>query len=180
MGFLILAFPVLEIWGLFYFGAKLGFVNTLFWLLAAAVLGFGLIRAQGVFLLKNFQSSLAKGQVPADQIFHSLLMFVAGVMLIIPGFFTDVLALILIVPGPRHVALKFLRARLEKKIREGSFRMASFGGMGGMGGFSGGFGGFGSSGTRPKPRDVTPLQIDSQAGSDVIDVTPIKRNDDND
>lgn len=182
MGLLILAFPVLEIWGLFYFGAKLGFVNTVFWLLAAGVLGFGLIRAQGLYLLTNVQASLAKGQLPADKIFHSLLMFVAGVLLIVPGFFTDLLALILIIPGPRHVALGFLRTRLQKKMREGSFRMASFGNMGG---FAGGFGGFG---TRPKAgeemkdvnqgfRDVTPRQL---SGDEVIDIKPIKRTEDND
>lgn len=183
MGLLLIALPAAEIWGLFYFGSKLGFVNTLFYLLAAAVLGFGLIRAQGLYLLGNFQATLAKGQIPANQIFSSLLVFIAGALLVVPGFLSDVVALLLLLPGSRHLIALSVRKKLEKKMREGSFRMASFGNMGG---FSTGFGGFGTQGPRPSSqqqpdgevfRDVTPRQLH---GDEVIDVTPIKRSDETD
>lgn len=181
MGLLFLALPALEIWGLFFFGAKIGFVNTLFFLLASAVLGFGLIRAQGAYLLANFQATLQRGQVPANQIFSSLMVFLAGVLLIVPGFFSTATAILLLLPGTRHLIAHFIRKKIEQKMRAGTFRMASFGNMGGFSaGFKGGFEGFDPRGPRSTShgehdgdvfRDVTPHQI---TGDEVIDVTPIK------
>lgn len=184
MGLLFIALPAIEIWSLFFFGARIGFVNTLFWLLAAGVLGFGLIRAQGAYLLGNFQKTLAQGQLPANQIFNSLMVFIAGALLIVPGFFSDFVAILLLLPGTRHLIAYWIRSKVEKKMRAGTFRMASFGNMGG---FAGGFGQQ-APGPRPKSRadeaseifrDVTPRQILGE-NDEIIDITPIKRSDDKD
>lgn len=111
-----------------------------------------------------------------------MMVFLAGLLLIVPGFFSSAFAVLLLLPGTRHLIAHLLKKKIEQKMRAGTFRMASFGKMGG---FSGGFGGFGAPGARPGPtsrqehdgdvfRDVTPHQI---SGDEVIDVTPIKRSD---
>lgn len=176
MGLLFLAFPVLEIWSWFFVGGRIGFANTMFAFIAAGVLGFGLIRTQGAFLLTNFQASLAKGELPAERILSAIVVFVAGALFIVPGFFSDLIALILVVPGTRHLAVGAVRKSLKKKMQNGSFRMASFGNFGGFGaGFKSG-----PNSTQPGDfqnafRDVTPKEIRKSA--DIIDIKPIKRSD---
>ena len=153
---LLLAFPVAEIIILFKVGDHIGLANTFFALLASAVFGIGLIRTQGLFLLKNLQSSLARGEAPADSIIHSMLIFLSGAFFIFPGYLSDVIALLLVIPGTRHFFARLVRKTLMKKMRQGKVHFQSFGGFG-----AGGFG-------KPRPpsgsplRDVTPLELRSK------------------
>jgi UPF0716 protein FxsA len=162
--FLLLIFllPAIEIYLFIKVVGQFGFINTLFALLAAGVLGAGIAKAQGRYMLMKMQGSLAQGQVPAKEVLHGLLIFVGGVLFLIPGFATDVAALVFVVPGLRHMLAAFLKRKLEKQIKSGQFRFT----YGQFGGFGGGFR------TRPEPpgasgdweRDVSPK---------VIDVSPI-------
>ena len=165
---LLLGFPVLEIWVLFRVGDQIGLANTFFALLASAVFGFGLIRSQGFFLLRNVQASLAKGEMPSKSIFHSILILLAGAFFMFPGYISDFIGLILLLPGSRHVVASLMQRKLEQKMREGSLRFQSFGG-----GFAGGFGARPRSGA--SVRDVSPLELE-QHTHDVIDITPKKEN----
>lgn len=170
MALLFLLFPFLELFMIFRIGAKLGVANTLFWFVAAGVLGFGVVKAQGRFLMSGFQASLARGEIPANQALHSALIFFGGLALIVPGFLSDTVGLLFILPGTRHVIALYLKKTLEKKLRAGSFKIFT---MGNMGGFGGGFAGgprpsdppFGA-GSNGDLRDVSPREI----RGDVIDV----------
>ncbi len=161
---ILLGFPVLEIWVLFKVGDQIGLANTFFALLASAVFGFGLIRSQGLFLLRKVQTSLAKGEMPSKSIFHSILIFLAGAFFIFPGYISDFIGLILLLPGSRHLVASLMQRKLAQKMREGAVRFQTFGG-----GFVGGFG------TRPRSssgvRDVSPLELQRHQ-HDVIDITP--------
>lgn len=170
---LIIGFPVLEIYLLFKVGAVIGVANTFFYLLASAVFGIGLIRTQGSFLIQNLQSSLAQGQLPANALLHSLLIFLSGAFFTFPGYISDVIGLVLLIPGSRHLVAYAMKKKLEQKMRDGSMRFAA-GGFG-PGGFSftssAGFG-------RGTMRDVSPLEIDSSSKDEeheVIDITPSKK-----
>lgn len=167
MFFLFIAYPVLEIYLLFKIGAQIGLANTFFYLLASAVFGIGLIRSQGAYLMRNAQTSLAAGQIPANQMLHSILIFLSGAFFIFPGFISDVVGLFLLLPGTRHLAAFLMKKKFAQMLRDGSVRFAS--------------NGFGfTAGTWPQGpaqpmRDVSPLEIDSQSNHEVIDITPIKK-----
>ena len=145
-------------------------MNTLFAFLAAGVLGFGIVRTQGRFFLGGFQASLAKGEIPAKQALHSALIFFGGLGLIVPGFLSDAVGLLFVLPGSRHAIASYLKYVLAKKVGSGAFRVFTMGNMPP----------FGSSAPGPQPgprpgewRDVSPRALDSFSGGDVIDVEPV-------
>lgn len=160
MGLLLFLFPILEILTIVKIGGAIGFVNTMFAFIAAGVLGFGIVKSQGRFLLGGFQASLAKGEVPANQALHSILIFIGGIGLMVPGFLSDAVGILFILPGTRHVIALYLKSTLERKLRSGGFRVFTMGNMGP-------FGGPHRPPQRPGEwRDVSPREIHG----DVIDV----------
>jgi UPF0716 protein FxsA len=170
---LILIMPVLEIWILVRVGSEFGVVNVLFALAAAMILGGGLAKAQGRYMMQTFQNSVARGEVPNARVFHSLLIFIGGILLFIPGFLSDAVGILMILPGTRHLLALWLRAKMTSQIRSGNFRAFSsvnFGGFGAGFGFPGG-----SSGMNRDPRDVSPKELD--ASQEIIDITPIAKDD---
>lgn len=101
--FLVLV-PVLD---LALLGHLIGFWNTVFLVLGTACLGFALIRHQGVSALQAGRQKLAAGQMPLTEMTTGVFLALAGVLFIHPGFITDVLGLLCLVPGVRSlVALK--------------------------------------------------------------------------
>jgi UPF0716 protein FxsA len=173
---LIFLLPVAEIWLLIEVASRYGVINTIFALVAFGVLGAGLARAQGLYILRNLQGTVSRGEVPTQQILQSVLVFIGGVLFIIPGFITDAVALLMVLPGSRHLLAYLLKKKIAKNIQSGRFQVFTA-----SSGFGAGFGtGFGQSGpfgnsSQGPVRDVTPLRIgDSDAADAVIDVTPIK------
>lgn len=165
---LILLLPVLEIYVLVKVGSSIGVVNTLFALLAIGVLGAGLAKTQGRYILSRLQANLSRGEVPTTQILQGVLVFIGGILFLIPGFITDVMGLLLVLPGTRHLIAAWMRKSMEKKMAGGQFKVFTSGPFG-MGGFGGSF--------RTGPRGPADDYASSDEGRDVtpkvIDVTPI-------
>lgn len=110
----LLALPLVEI-GLFVtLGAKLGLWLTLGWVVLTGVLGVLLLKsmalAGGETLRRGFQEGL---QDPLSPLAHRALVGVAAVLLILPGFFTDALGLVLLLPPVRAVIIKGLAGRMR-------------------------------------------------------------------
>jgi UPF0716 protein FxsA len=86
-------------------GGRLGVTWTLMWLVLAALLGAMVIRVQGWMTLLRAREALARGQLPALEMLEGLALVLAGILLIIPGFFTDLLALVLVIRPLRRALL---------------------------------------------------------------------------
>jgi UPF0716 protein FxsA len=164
MFLLVIGFFVAEIYVLWSAVSHYGFVNTFFALLASAVLGAGLARSQGRYIIAKMQTSLAKGEPPAAEVVQGILVFAGGLLFILPGFVSDFVGLLCVLPGTRHLLARHVRNRFAKQVGKGNFRVFTFG----MGGPFPGAGPFGRPAPEPDSepwtRDVTPK---------VIDVTPI-------
>lgn len=113
---LFVAIPVVEVWLLIKVGGEIGALFTLAWLILAGIFGINLIRYQGAATLMNMRQQLSMGQPPAQAVINGMLLAVAGVLLIIPGFFSDFIALLLILPPVRGLILK--RWSNKAKVRE--------------------------------------------------------------
>ena len=115
---LLLAFilvPVIEI-GLFIkVGGFLGFWPTIGLVLITAFVGASLVRSQGLQTLMSVQTRLQQGELPAQQIFEGVLLAVAGVLLLTPGFLTDALGMTMLLPAPRAMMAKYLMAKVVLK-----------------------------------------------------------------
>lgn len=109
-GALLFLVPIVELYVLLKVGGYVGALNTLGLLVFAVIGGLLLLRVQGLATLKQFRETVARGQLPAEQLLDRAMLMLAGVLFVIPGFLTDVLALGLLLPLlRRYLARMFLR-----------------------------------------------------------------------
>ncbi|HHY0354921.1 TPA: FxsA family protein [Vibrio cholerae] len=106
--FLFIAVPVIEIALFIQVGGVLGVWPTIALVLLTAIVGASLVRSQGLQTLLTVQQRLAQGQLPAQQILEGVMLAVAGVLLLTPGFFTDILGMLVLLPAPRAYFAKQL------------------------------------------------------------------------
>jgi len=118
---LICALPLLEIAGFVVIGGRIGLGLTLLWLLAAGMAGLALIRHGGLNALIKLQTALQEGREPGHSLIDGAVMVAAGLLLIVPGFVSDVLALILVLPFTRNFLLRHAAHHFETRVyRPGS------------------------------------------------------------
>ncbi|HWP57581.1 MAG TPA: FxsA family protein [Candidatus Acidoferrales bacterium] len=121
--FVFTVVPIVELYVLIKIGNVLGALNTVVLLVATALAGAFLVRLEGIRTFARMTSNLARGIVPAEELVDGLLIFVAGVLLITPGIFTDVLALFLLIPFSRAFMKRWLRRRFDRMIASGRARL---------------------------------------------------------
>lgn len=119
--------PIIEIALFIELGGFLGTWPTLGIVILTALLGSTLLRQQGFQTMNRLQSSLKEGQNPVDPMAHGALLLVAGVVLITPGFFTDAVGLLLMLPPVRAALIKWGAARFmnSKNIHVSGFGQPS-------------------------------------------------------
>jgi UPF0716 protein FxsA len=99
---LFLSISVLEIYLLIQVGSEIGGVMTVILILLTAMAGSHLVRTQGLSTLAKVQRASASGELPAIAMFEGVAILIAGILLVTPGFFTDSLGFILLVPAFRR------------------------------------------------------------------------------
>lgn len=112
---IFISVPIIEIYLLISVGRVIGVWWTIGLIITTAVVGVWLLRLQGYGALQRAQRSLEAGEIPTDSLMEGLFLLVAGLLLITPGFFTDTLGFLCLVPPLRlylarrafaHVMLK--------------------------------------------------------------------------
>ncbi|WP_159586950.1 FxsA family protein [Chelativorans xinjiangense] len=110
--FLLLSIPLLEIAVFVVIGGQIGVLPTLALVLATAVAGSILLRIQGFGVLSRVQKTLNEGRVPGRELVHGVMILIAGILLLTPGFVTDTLGFLLFIPAVRDIGWAFLRDRI--------------------------------------------------------------------
>ena len=123
--FLFLVVPIVEIFLLIQVGSVIGPWWTILCVVGTAVVGAYLLRQQGLTTLARFQNNMASGVVPAKEMLEGIALLIGGALLMTPGFFTDTIGFLCLLPFTRGFIV-------DKVISRSSFT------VGGMGGFSGG------------------------------------------
>ncbi|XQW85463.1 FxsA family protein [Thalassotalea piscium] len=103
---LFILIPIIEISVLMKVGAWFGLWPTIAIVIITAWLGAKYVKQQGLATLNSLQNKMAQGQMPSDEIVEGLLLLVAGVLLVTPGFVTDLLGLLLLLPLIRKSIIK--------------------------------------------------------------------------
>lgn len=98
---LLLAFPVLDLYLLVRIGAAIGFFSVFIWVLIAATLGLRLLQFRSWTLWHRLQLCLSRGEHPARELLNSAVVMIAALLLILPGVVSDLLALICLIPTSR-------------------------------------------------------------------------------
>jgi UPF0716 protein FxsA len=120
IGFIAVALPFLEIAGFVWLGGKLGVFVTLIWVIGAMLAGLALLRHTGLQAVGRLRAALAEGKEPGHSIIDSACFAAAAILLIIPGFVSDALALILLLPATRHWLLRRTAAHFETRVYRSS------------------------------------------------------------
>ena len=123
---LFVALPIGEIWLLLAIGRHIGFWPTLGFVIAIGAVGAALARAEGTRVFRELQRARQEGRVPEEGLISGLLVMIAGILFVLPGFITDVIAIILVFPLTRRLIVRAVRVWMEKKISEGSMRITTF------------------------------------------------------
>ena len=120
MGFVLfiifVVVPIAELYVLIQIGQAIGVLPTIALLIADSLLGAWLMRSQGRAAWMRFNAALAEGRVPGREVMDGALVIFGGALLLTPGFLSDILGLILLLPPTRAVVRKILLARFGSRI----------------------------------------------------------------
>jgi UPF0716 protein FxsA len=120
----LLLFPAVEIYLLIKIGAEIGALAVIVWLVGTAFFGVNILRYLGTTAMLNAARQMRTGTAPAHTLADALVKAIAALLLIIPGFVTDFLALLLFIPPLRYWLIK---RWLRKFALKSSMGAASFG-----------------------------------------------------
>ena len=108
-----IAVPIAEIAIFVEVGSQWGLWPAIGAIFATAVAGSILIRHQGVAVLRRVRDEVSAGRFPARQVFDGLCLLIAGTLLLLPGFITDAVGFILLVPVIRYFVMSSLTNRIQ-------------------------------------------------------------------
>jgi UPF0716 protein FxsA len=100
---LIIGLPVLEIFLMIKVGGKVGALNTIALIFLTAIIGIYFAKLQGIQTLKSGMANLYQNKIPAYDLLSGASIAIAALLLIIPGFFTDFLGFLLLIPFTRKI-----------------------------------------------------------------------------
>ena len=107
--------PLLEIYLFIEIGGQIGAFNTILIILSTAIAGIYFVRLQGLSTLKSGVTQIYQNQIPIYEMMSGAALAVAAVLLIIPGFATDIVGFLLIIPLTRNLIFKFLGKKYTKR-----------------------------------------------------------------
>jgi UPF0716 protein FxsA len=113
---LFIVVPVVELYVIIQIGGLIGVWPTLALLLADAVLGSLLLRHQGRGAWRRFNEALAERRFPGREVADGLMIAVGGTLLLTPGFLTDIVGLLFLMPPTRAIARRLLRGYVTRRF----------------------------------------------------------------
>ena len=159
---LFIAVPIAELYVIIQIGQAIGVLPTIGLLILDSVLGAALMRAQGRAAWMRFNRALAEGRVPGREVLDGALVIFGGALLLTPGFLSDLLGLILLLPPTRAIVRTMLVRRFGARIAAGAASGAQAR-MGRMFTFE--------AGARPGPRSGRGARPGSAHDDDVVEGT---------
>ena len=112
---IILFVPLIEIYLFIQIGGQIGAFNTILIILLTAVIGIYFVRLQGLNTLKSGITQLYRNQIPIYEMMSGAALAFAALLLIIPGFATDTIGFLLILPITRNLIFKYLGRKYKKE-----------------------------------------------------------------
>ncbi|TRW48524.1 FxsA family protein [Aliidiomarina halalkaliphila] len=120
---LFIVVPLIEILVLIQVGQVIGGLNTILLLIVTAVVGASLVRSQGLRAWSQAQQRMAMGEMPGQQLAEGMIIFMAGVMFVTPGFVTDIVAVVFLLPGFRQAFARKVMQRMQMHTMHGGVHM---------------------------------------------------------
>ena len=111
----IIGIPLIEIYLMIKVGGVIGAFNTIFLIFFTAITGIYFARLEGINTLRSGFNQLIKNEIPVYEIISGAALTFAALLLIIPGFLTDIIGFLLIIPITRKMIVKNISTKFNKK-----------------------------------------------------------------
>ncbi|HEU0101678.1 MAG TPA: FxsA family protein [Mycobacteriales bacterium] len=115
----LIAVPIVELYVILQVGQQIGALATVVLLVAVSLLGAALLRREGARAWRAFREATLRGRVPAREVADGFLVLLAGALLLTPGFATDVVGLLLLLPPVRAVLRRWLTSYATRAMIDG-------------------------------------------------------------
>ena len=110
-----IAIPLIEVILFITIGKYIGLWNTIFIIIVTGIIGAILVKSQGISILNKAFEEIRLKKVPILSIFEGIAILIAGAFLLTPGFLTDTLGCILLIPKTRNLIITYITLYLKKK-----------------------------------------------------------------
>lgn len=111
--------PIIEIYLLIEVGSRIGTLNTIIVIFLTAIVGASMVQHQGLGVMRRMQQNINEGVSPAEEMVNGVMLLIAGILLITPGFFTDAIGFLMVIPFTRNLIKKIARRIIDKKVSSG-------------------------------------------------------------
>ncbi|REK75856.1 FxsA family protein [Paenibacillus paeoniae] len=122
----IIIVPIIEIWGILRMGDWIGGWNTFLLILVLSAAGALVTQFEGRKVWLEAQRQMQSGQIPGRAIIDGICVLLGGLLLLLPGFFSDFLGIIMLLPFTRPLFRNMILQWLEKRMRNGNFTIRRF------------------------------------------------------
>jgi UPF0716 protein FxsA len=118
--------PVVELYILVKVGQEIGTMNTVVLVIITGIAGASFARSQGAQIISKIRSDLIQGQMPGSEMLQGAMILAGGILLLTPGFLTDLLGLSMLVPFTRKLYADMALAYFKKKFKTGQWQYATY------------------------------------------------------
>ena len=119
---LIIGIPLIEIYLFIKIGSQIGAFNTVLLILTTAMIGVAYARYEGFNTLKSGIAQLVKNEMPVYEIISGATLAFAAFLLILPGFATDLVGILLVIPFTRRILLsRFVKTKIKKNRKKNNY-----------------------------------------------------------
>ncbi len=129
LAILFLVVPIVELYVIVQVAGGIGVLETIGLLIVVSIVGAWLVRHQGMSVLRRIQQQVRAGQMPTKQLVDGALILFAGALMLTPGFVTDAVGVLLLVPPSRAVVRGTLMRRFRGRVSVASTGPGRFGGF---------------------------------------------------
>ena len=123
---LFIMIPVVELYILIEIGKQIGALTTIGIIIITGIIGAYLVRSQGFIIFRKIQNDLSEGILPGDSLLQGIIILAGGLFLLTPGFITDIIGFIFLIPTSRKIIKKYLLIWLKKKISKEDYYYREF------------------------------------------------------
>lgn len=118
--FIFIIVPIVEIAIFVWTGGFIGVWGVISLILLTGILGTIIVRYEGMQTMRRVQNTLQKGEVPTDEMLTGLLIIIGSILLITPGFFTDIVGFLIVFPLTRRPFILLLKKIIRNMIDKGT------------------------------------------------------------
>ncbi|WP_341538277.1 FxsA family protein [Paenibacillus pinisoli] len=122
----IIVVPIIEIWGILRMGDWIGGWNTFLLILVLSAAGALVAQFEGRKVWVEAQRQMQSGQIPGRAMIDGICVLLGGLLLLLPGFFSDLAGIIMLLPFTRPLFRNMILQWLEKRMRSGNFTIRRF------------------------------------------------------